>query len=346
MDIVSCDFLYSLCVSAALNYKRDSLLRPFPPFFVNEDQEKAFDDLIKTATKLPALHKIQWNNTDHINPKSIRLLKWVINPKTFHLTLADNKEFQKFTELTADIDPPHAPDYLFKVVYNDKKSEKFQQLAEEHSLMYAYHGSRVENFHSILHNGLRNNLNKVTLFGEGIYLSSSFKVSAPFSPTGTAWSNSFFGDSISCVALCELVNHPDVKCSVEAVKEDSKDSNLRNRSSDPCSSQKSSKHRSYIKGSEGGQIPDKYFVVRNDELVRVKYIALFAPKADKKLISNVLSGKTVTPTERRGFFARHQFFLLMISYIFILFLIGFFNSSVFTAWWRNRAHHEESPFLP
>jgi len=48
-------------------------------------------------------------------------------------------------------------------------------------------------------------------FGKGIYFSSELGVSLPYSPVGYGWGGSLLGSEISCIALCELINHPDVK---------------------------------------------------------------------------------------------------------------------------------------
>ena len=55
------------------------------------------------------------------------------------------------------------PDFIFEVEYSDFSTHnaKFNELSQIHSVWYAYHGSRVDNFHSILHNGLHAHLNKV-----------------------------------------------------------------------------------------------------------------------------------------------------------------------------------------
>lgn len=50
-----------------------------------------------------------------------------------------------------------------------------------------------------------------SLFGHGIYLSSELSVSLPYSPMGYGWGRSSVGSEMSCVALCEVVDHPDVK---------------------------------------------------------------------------------------------------------------------------------------
>lgn len=56
-----------------------------------------------------------------------------------------------------------APDYLFEIVYCDQTNTKFTETRGERDLIYAFHGSRLENFHSILHNGLHCHLNRVRL---------------------------------------------------------------------------------------------------------------------------------------------------------------------------------------
>ena len=53
------------------------------------------------------------------------------------------------------------PQFIFELVYNDEQETKFQSIAGSHGIMLTYHGSSVENFHSIVHNGLLNLFNKV-----------------------------------------------------------------------------------------------------------------------------------------------------------------------------------------
>ena len=53
------------------------------------------------------------------------------------------------------------PQYIFELEYNDEQEAKFQSSVGSHGIMLAYHGSSVENFHSIIHNGLLNLFNKV-----------------------------------------------------------------------------------------------------------------------------------------------------------------------------------------
>ena len=57
------------------------------------------------------------------------------------------------------------PKYILELVYNEMSEEQFQRRAKEHGTFLAYHGSRVENFHSIVHNGLLSHMNKVGIHG-------------------------------------------------------------------------------------------------------------------------------------------------------------------------------------
>ena len=65
---------------------------------------------------------------------------------------------------------------------------KFEGLAAQHGRIRAFHGSQVENFHSILHNGLRNmsgtkEMRTGAAFGEGIYLAANLNVALMYGTT-------------------------------------------------------------------------------------------------------------------------------------------------------------------
>lgn len=53
------------------------------------------------------------------------------------------------------------PNFVFEVNYSEANNAKFQDVRKGRELLYAYHGSRLENFHSILHHGLASHMNKV-----------------------------------------------------------------------------------------------------------------------------------------------------------------------------------------
>ena len=53
---------------------------------------------------------------------------------------------------------------------------------------------------------------QISVFGEGTYLSGELSVSMIYSPSGQAWDHSDIGNKLSCVAVCEMIDDPSVKC--------------------------------------------------------------------------------------------------------------------------------------
>ncbi|CAB1331872.1 unnamed protein product [Coregonus sp. 'balchen'] len=198
------------------------------------------------------------------------------------------------------------PDFLFELEYCDQMNVKFEKTRAGRDLLYAFHGSRLENFHSIIHNGLHCHLNKTSLFGEGTYLTSDLSMAVLYSPHGNGWRDSLLGPLLSCVAMCEVIDHPDVKCQVKR-----KDSETIDR------------QRSRARNSEGGEVPQKYFVVTNNQLLRVKYLLVYS---QRRHLSRHSRG--------RSWPVRHHFAIMMSLYLLLLIFIGAFNSTTFLSFWN------------
>ncbi|XP_026923343.1 protein mono-ADP-ribosyltransferase PARP16 isoform X3 [Prionailurus viverrinus] len=287
-DMLAADLRCSLFASALQSYKRDSVLRPFPTSYARHDC-KDFEALLADASKLPNLKELLQSSGD--KDKRARDL------------------FEKIQKLTgAPHTPVPVPDFLFEIEYSNPANAKFYETKGERDLIYAFHGSRLENFHSIIHNGLHCHLNKTSLFGEGTYLTSDLSLALIYSPHGLGWQRSLLGPILSCVAVCEVIDHPDVKCQMK--KKDSKEIDRR---------------RARIKHSEGGDIPPKYFVVTNNQLLRVKYLLVYSQKQPKSRASSQLS-----------WFSSHWFTVMISLYLLLLLIVSAINSSAFQHFW-NRA---------
>ncbi|XP_006720655.1 protein mono-ADP-ribosyltransferase PARP16 isoform X5 [Pan paniscus] len=287
-DMLAADLRCSLFASALQSYKRDSVLRPFPASYARGDC-KDFEALLADASKLPNLKELLQSSGDN-------------HKRAWDL-------FEKIQKLTgAPHTPVPAPDFLFEIEYFDPANAKFYETKGERDLIYAFHGSRLENFHSIIHNGLHCHLNKTSLFGEGTYLTSDLSLALIYSPHGHGWQHSLLGPILSCVAVCEVIDHPDVKCQTK--KKDSKEIDRR---------------RARIKHSEGGDIPPKYFVVTNNQLLRVKYLLVYSQKPPKSRASSQLS-----------WFSSHWFTVMISLYLLLLLIVSVINSSAFQHFW-NRA---------
>ncbi|XP_030670434.1 protein mono-ADP-ribosyltransferase PARP16 isoform X1 [Nomascus leucogenys] len=306
-DMLAADLRCSLFASALQSYKRDSVLRPFPASYARGDC-KDFEALLADASKLPNLKELLQSSRDN-HKRTWDLMSWILSSKVLTIHSAGKAEFEKIQKLTgAPHTPVPAPDFLFEIEYFDPANAKFYETKGERDLIYAFHGSRLENFHSIIHNGLHCHLNKTSLFGEGTYLTSDLSLALIYSPHGHGWQHSLLGPILSCVAVCEVIDHPDVKCQTK--KKDSKEIDRR---------------RARIKHSEGGDIPPKYFVVTNNQLLRVKYLLVYSQKPPKSRASSQLS-----------WFSSHWFTIMISLYLLLLLIVSVINSSAFQHFW-NRA---------
>lgn len=304
-DPVAADLRCSLFVAAAQNYKRDSLLRPFPPRYISGDN-KDFEELLADVKSLPGareLVRLRPGEGDH----HLALVHWILSSKSFAVKTLEKEEYAQLCNLTKSegFSTP-APDFLFEIEYNDQMNARFERTRAGRETFYAFHGSRLENFHSIIHNGLHCHLNKNSVFGEGTYLTSDLSMAVLYSPHSSGWRESLLGPLLSCVALCEVIDHPDVKCQVKK-----KDSEIIDR------------QRSRAKNSEGGDVPQKYFVVTNNQLLRVKYMLVYSQR--RHLLRNSRS---------TSWLLRHHFAIMMTLYILLLVLIGAFNSTYFVSLWN------------
>ncbi|XP_062516957.1 protein mono-ADP-ribosyltransferase PARP16-like [Corticium candelabrum] len=294
---LACDLSITLFQSAANSYKHDSLLRPFPPFFI-DNGERDIDRLRSVANGI-SKQEVLWEQLENKTTTNdvCELLAWLlIDLKTFTLKIAPHSVFEDLQQRTGRSSYNIRPDYVFKVDYLD--DSRFSSQRETFGTFYAYHGSRLENFHSILHHGLISHLNKNSVFGAGTYLSSDLNVCMLYSPASRGWQHSRLGTNISCIAVCEVINHPDVKKS--------------------STEGKPKPQQSKVEGGEipGASIPEKYYIVKNNELLQIRYILVFGQKVQ-------------TRTSRRGFFSRHKFAVIMCLYLLALIFIGFIQSPVY-----------------
>ncbi|NXS91837.1 PAR16 polymerase, partial [Jacana jacana] len=311
----------SLFAAALQSYKRDSALRPFPSRYAGGDS-KDFEGLLADTNALPSLKELL-ESVPNTEKRTWDLFSWILSSKVFMIQSTKKQEaiiylqqptrvflplfkYEKIQELTGMSGAAvPVPDYLFEVVYSDEMNTKFVETKGERDLIYAFHGSRLENFHSILHNGLHCHLNRRSLFGEGTYLTSDLSLALLYSPHSLGWQRSALGSILSCVAVCEIIDHPDVKCQVK--KKDSEEIDRK---------------RARVKNSEGGDVPQKYFVVTNNQLLRVKYLLVYSQKQHRR------------PSRQSSWFYTHRFGLMMLLYLLLLIVIGASKSPTFVYYWH------------
>lgn len=75
-------------------------------------------------------------------------------------------QFDSVLGLAKSITPVKKPDLIFELSSNHSSPSKtkWKELVGGRNCFYAYHGSKLENFHSIINYGLQQHLNKVFNF--------------------------------------------------------------------------------------------------------------------------------------------------------------------------------------
>ena len=242
--------------------------------------------------------------------KVLQLIVWVLRGGSSNLRLRTLTGEEKARVADCKGMKSH-PQPQFILQASTRTTDRWLEAAREKKTYWAFHGSRLDNFYSILNYGLQQHLNKTGLFGEGIYLCEDLGVCLTYSSQGLSWSNSTLGEAISCVVMTEVVDHPSVKMFSQ------------------------DRERGLVEGSEGGRVPDKYILVRNNDLVHIRSVlpleCLFSVINVVNVITvrYVLVYKHSSPAHRRqprnsllAWINNNKMVIIHLAYISMLALIG------------------------
>lgn len=303
-EIIKGNFLGSellLCsfFAALKSYRIDCCLRPFPQYFINKNNEKDFAFVKSACDTLPPLREFLSLPAKDISKEILNLLSWLFVDSGFPALKPYSLEALPLSVVNKKASINTLPHYVFEVKYTHKSEQTWKNRIGNRDIFYAYHGSSVDNFYSILKFGLQHNLNRgrEVIFGKGIYLSNEISVCTNFAPFGETWTKSTLGNKHSIIALCEVINdEKEVKCKDEKNKK------------------RAINHDSY------DAIPEKYFVVTNSELVRIKYLLVYRFKATSIV---------------KSFIKKHFLWITIILYFLMLVFIGFLNGPYWRKFVRN-----------
>jgi len=277
------DFTLCIFCSALSSYRCQTVLKPFPSTHSHypDPIDQLFNDFKLITSSDPPQSSDNGNVTD--------LTTWLLQ-KSNPLILKPLQP-DAFAEYCGGNKHVAKPEYTVQIT--TPPNDRFHALSIEHGTTTAFHGTHTENVYSILHTGLVGNLNKRALFGEGTYLSSDLGVALSFSKQGIDWVPSRLGASLMCVLVCDVINSDQVK-----------------------------KGKSEQAGLDfaGNKIPHNYFIVRNDEHVRVKEILVYVTKRSKSK-SGLLN-----------FLKKNIFYLMIVGYVAVLAFAGLIHSPRVKRW--------------
>ncbi|KAG9355106.1 hypothetical protein JZ751_001819, partial [Albula glossodonta] len=227
------DLLVSMCRSALESPRKVVIFEPYPSKKDYDRVMRALDSLtsIREMTQAPYLEiKKQMDKHD---PLAHPLLQWVISSNRSHIVKLPVNRQLKFM---------HTPHQFLLLCSPPAKESNFRAAKTLFGSTFAFHGSHIENWHSILRNGLvvasntRLQLHGA-IYGSGIYLSPLSSISFGYSGMNKKQQKVSSKDdmaasnktninlqsqkkghqpqflqsrNLKCIALCEVITSPDL----------------------------------------------------------------------------------------------------------------------------------------
>ncbi|KAM7343089.1 poly(ADP-ribose) polymerase 16 [Cochliomyia hominivorax] len=286
-DLLACDAKWTLFVAAALSYRYDFVLKPFPPQFSCEQYGYNIDSLIMVIHETPKLKVILQNlieqNSNDLSSNVIDLLYWVLielrEPALRHV---EGEEL--YTILTSIDDkclklkPTHAFEINALTGYHSNVA--FRDRTSKFPLKLAFMGCKFDNIFSLLQNGFTQSSEVKT----ALQLTTDLQTCLYHSPNCAAWGASQCGSIIACTAICEFALNTDT---------DQISENKRNKS---CVD----------------------VIVNNPENIRIRYLLFYGQRFPRK---------SKYPKNRFwSWIINHKYSLSLFSYMIFLISIAVANS--------------------
>eukprot|EP01080_Neovahlkampfia_damariscottae_P009652 gene9652-1856_t len=210
-DIV--DLLICMCYSSAFSDRRDKIFKPFPEMYESKSG-RSYKSVEKLLQNLPSVEKMEKycdsekSLKTFLGDKEYELLRWILTAKRCALLKIPEKK------MIAEVGTKYQ---YFTLVDDPEKAALFAKNRKKYGSYFAFHGSGVENWHSILRNGLINASNTDLMtsgaaYGSGVYLAEDAQTSVGYARAGSGWKKSKFGDTsyLQGMAICEVLKLPGV----------------------------------------------------------------------------------------------------------------------------------------
>ncbi|XP_031426541.1 protein mono-ADP-ribosyltransferase PARP8 isoform X2 [Clupea harengus] len=242
------DLLVSMCRSALESPRKVVIFEPYPSVVDPEDfqalafnpRKKDYDRVMRALDSLTSIREMTQapyleikKQMDKHDPLAHPLLQWVISSNRSHIVKLPVTRQLKFM---------HTPHQFLLLSSPPAKESNFRAAKSHFGSTFAFHGSHIENWHSILRNGLVVASNTKlqlhgAIYGSGIYLSPLSSISFGYSgmnkkqqkvtskdetSTGSKTNINLQSQkkgqqpqflqsrNLKCIALCEVITSPDL----------------------------------------------------------------------------------------------------------------------------------------
>ncbi|KAM9376044.1 protein mono-ADP-ribosyltransferase PARP6-like [Pholidichthys leucotaenia] len=242
------DLLVAMCRAALQSSRKSIIFEPYPSVVdpsnpktlafspktkSYERLQKALDSVLLIRRMAQGPYSEIKKQLDSVDPLAYPLLQWILASNRSHIVKLPLNKQLKFM---------HTPHQFLLVSSPPSKEARFQTAKKLYGSTFAFHGSHIENWHSILRNGLVNASDtKLQLhgaaYGKGIYLSPISNISFGYSEMGrgqhqiptreeliqkydrinrikegqTGQARFLESSNLSCIALCEVITAKDLQ---------------------------------------------------------------------------------------------------------------------------------------
>eukprot|EP01100_Stratorugosa_tubuloviscum_P015908 TRINITY_DN967_c1_g1_i1.p1 TRINITY_DN967_c1_g1~~TRINITY_DN967_c1_g1_i1.p1 ORF type:complete len:656 (-),score=265.02 TRINITY_DN967_c1_g1_i1:54-2021(-) len=218
------DLLVIISSCAVISDKRDKIFLPCPKyiktprFSLIENSETERLDFIKAAiNSLPSIKQMT-NCTSESDLKNFLNSKHELCYPVLKWLLSSNRAFIRRIPDSLKVSSLSCANQFLIISNTPEKERLFQEQKDEYGSYFAFHGSPIANWHSILRNGLKNMSNTALMahgaaYGAGVYLGDNSGISGGYTSrhgvnaAQAIWPNSVFGANISCLAIVEVINN-------------------------------------------------------------------------------------------------------------------------------------------
>ncbi|XP_041053642.1 protein mono-ADP-ribosyltransferase PARP8 isoform X2 [Carcharodon carcharias] len=241
------DLLVSMCRSALESPRKVVIFEPYPSVVDPLDhrslafnpRKKDYERLVKALDSITSIREMTQapyleikKQMDKQDPLAHPLLQWIISSNRSHIVKLPANRQLKFM---------HTPHQFLLLSSPPAKESNFRAAKKLYGSTFAFHGSHIENWHSILRNGLivasntRLQLHGA-VYGNGIYLSPLSSISFGYSGMNKKQQKVAAKDeqpsnnkaatlqsqkkgqqpqflqsrNLKCIALCEVITSPDL----------------------------------------------------------------------------------------------------------------------------------------
>ncbi|XP_074862813.1 protein mono-ADP-ribosyltransferase PARP6 isoform X7 [Carettochelys insculpta] len=242
------DLLVAMCRAALESPRKSIIFEPYPSVVDPSDpktlafnpKKKNYERLQKALDSVMSIREMTQGSyleikkqMDKLDPLAHPLLQWIISSNRSHIVKLPLSRQLKFM---------HTSHQFLLLSSPPAKEARFRTAKKLYGSTFAFHGSHIENWHSILRNGLVNaSYTKLQLhgaaYGKGIYLSPISSISFGYSGMGkgqhrmpskdelvqrynrmntipqtrSIQSRFLQSRNLNCIALCEVITSKDLQ---------------------------------------------------------------------------------------------------------------------------------------